>query len=84
MVNSLDDSKIIELFYEHSEQAIIELSNKYGTVCTRVTKGVASAAPFKYGSKMSQINDIIKKNFERNAYGKAAQQKNIRRVLQAV
>lgn len=25
MVNSLDDSKIIELFYEHSEQAIIEL-----------------------------------------------------------
>ena len=48
MVNSLDDSKIIELFYEHSEQAIIELSNKYGTVCTRVTKGVASAAPFKY------------------------------------
>ena len=40
MVNSLDDSKIIELFYEHSEQAIIELSNKYGTVCTRVTKGV--------------------------------------------
>ena len=49
MVNSLDDSKIIELFYEHSEQAIIELSNKYGTVCTTVTKGVASAAPFKYG-----------------------------------
>lgn len=25
MVNSLDDSKIIELFYEQSEQAIIEL-----------------------------------------------------------
>lgn len=49
MVNSLDDSKIIELFYERSEQAIIELSNKYGTVCTRVTKSVASAAPFKYG-----------------------------------
>ena len=44
MVNSLDDSKIIELFYEHSEQAIIELSNKYGTVCTRVTKGVAVSA----------------------------------------
>ena len=49
MVSRLDDSKIIDLFYERSEQAIIELSNKYGTVCTRVTKGVASAAPFKYG-----------------------------------
>ena len=49
MVGNLDDMKIIELFFERSEQAIIELSNKYGTVCTRVTKGVASAAPFKYG-----------------------------------
>ena len=32
----MDDSKIIELFYERSEQAIIELSKKYGTVCTKI------------------------------------------------
>lgn len=36
MVNRVDDSKIIELFYERSEQAIIELSNKYGSVCSKV------------------------------------------------
>lgn len=32
MVDLLDDSKIIELFFERSEQAIIELSKKYGSV----------------------------------------------------
>ena len=39
-MNRLDDSKIIELFYERSEQAIIELSNKYGTVCTKVANNI--------------------------------------------
>ena len=32
----MDDSKIIELFFERQEQAIIELSNKYGSVCSKV------------------------------------------------
>lgn len=36
MVSSLDDRRIIELFYERSEQAITELSNKYGSICARV------------------------------------------------
>ena len=36
MVGNLDDMKIIELFFERSEQAIIELSNKYGSACSKV------------------------------------------------
>jgi len=32
----LEDHKIIELFFERSEQAIIELSKKYGSVCSKV------------------------------------------------
>lgn len=32
----MDDRKIIELFFARSERAIMELSNKYGSVCTRV------------------------------------------------
>ena len=36
----LDDGKIIELFFERSEQAIIELSSKYGTVCRRVADNI--------------------------------------------
>ena len=36
----MDDSKIIDLFYERSEQAIIELSKKYGAVCTRVANNI--------------------------------------------
>ncbi|MBQ9510464.1 MAG: sigma-70 family RNA polymerase sigma factor [Clostridia bacterium] len=36
----LDDSKIIELFFERSEQAIVELSNKYGSVCKRTAKNI--------------------------------------------
>ena len=34
----LDDSKIIELFYARSEQAIVELSQKYGSVCSKIAK----------------------------------------------
>lgn len=40
MVGNLDDRKIIELFFERSEQAIIELSNKYGSVCTKVAYNI--------------------------------------------
>lgn len=36
----MDDSKIIELFFERSEQAIIELSNKYGALCRRVAGNI--------------------------------------------
>ena len=36
----MDDSKIIELFYERSEQAIIELSNKYGTICRKAADNI--------------------------------------------
>lgn len=40
MVSSLDDDKIIELFYERSEQAIFELSKKYGSVCRKVADNI--------------------------------------------
>ncbi len=36
----LDDRKIIELFYERSEQAITELSKKYGSVCERIANNI--------------------------------------------
>lgn len=36
----LDDSEIIELFFERSEQAIIELSKKYGSICTRIANNI--------------------------------------------
>ncbi len=36
----MDDSKIIELFFERSEQAIIELSKKYGSVCSRIANNI--------------------------------------------
>lgn len=36
----MDDRKIIELFFERSEQAIIELSNKYGSVCSKVAYNI--------------------------------------------
>ncbi len=32
----MEDNRIIELFYARSEQAIVELSRKYGTLCGRV------------------------------------------------
>ncbi len=40
MVSRLNDSKIIELFYARSEQAIIELSQKYGAICTKVAGNI--------------------------------------------
>lgn len=43
MVNNLEDSKIIELFFERSEQAIIELSNKYGSVCKKVANNILNS-----------------------------------------
>ncbi len=36
----LEDSKIIELFFSRIEQAIAELSEKYGTVCTRIARNI--------------------------------------------
>ena len=36
----MDDSKIIELFYERSEQAIVELSKKYGRLCQRLSHNI--------------------------------------------
>lgn len=33
----MEDSKIIDLFFERSEEAIIELSNKYGKVFMRIS-----------------------------------------------
>lgn len=42
--DKVDDSKLIELFFERSEQAIMELSNKYGSICNKVS--------FQHGRKM--------------------------------
>ena len=36
----MDDSKIIELFYERSEQAIVELSKKYGDICHKIAYNI--------------------------------------------
>lgn len=36
----MDDSKIIQLFFERSEQAIIELSNKYGAIFSKVADNI--------------------------------------------
>lgn len=36
----LEDSKIIDLFLERSEQAIVELSTKYGDVCKKVSRNI--------------------------------------------
>ena len=36
----LEDSKIIELFFARVEQAIVELSEKYGTVCGRIARNI--------------------------------------------
>ncbi len=38
----MDDSKIIELFFERSEQAIVELSDKYGERCRRIADHILS------------------------------------------
>ena len=40
MVNSVDEREIIALFYARSEQAIMELSKKYGTVCTKLANNI--------------------------------------------
>lgn len=36
----LEDSKIIELFFARVEQAIVELSAKYGSVCSRISRNI--------------------------------------------
>lgn len=36
----MDDSEIIDLFFERSEKAIVELSNKYGSIFMKVSMNV--------------------------------------------
>lgn len=38
----MDDNEIIDLFYARSEQAIMELSKKYGAVCNKVARNILS------------------------------------------
>ena len=45
----MDDSKIIELFYERSEQAIIELSEKYGALCRRIADNILTEPEKRVG-----------------------------------
>ena len=40
--DSLDDNKIIELFNERSEQAIVELSKKYGKLCHNLSGNIVN------------------------------------------
>lgn len=42
-VNRLEDNQIIELFFARSEQAIAELSAKYGGVCRRVAHNILNS-----------------------------------------
>lgn len=36
----MEDSRIVDLFFERSEQAIAELSKKYGNVCSKVAGNI--------------------------------------------
>lgn len=38
----IDDEKIVELFFERSEEAIQELGNKYGKVCHRLSYNIVN------------------------------------------
>ena len=39
-IQVVEDSKIIALFFERSEKAIVELSNKYGKACTKLAYNI--------------------------------------------
>ena len=41
----MEDSKIIELFYERSENAIIELGRKYGDTCKNIAVNILKNEP---------------------------------------
>ncbi|MCH5324054.1 MAG: sigma-70 family RNA polymerase sigma factor [Eubacterium sp.] len=41
----MDDSEIIELFYARSEQAIAELSDKYGHICIKTAENILKNHP---------------------------------------
>lgn len=36
----MDDNQIVALFYARSEQAIVELSNKYGKLCISIAHNI--------------------------------------------
>ena len=39
----MEDSRIIELFFERSEQAISELSEKYGAMCLKIAENITGS-----------------------------------------
>ena len=39
----MDDSRIVELFFERSEQAIAGLSEKYGALCLRIAENITGS-----------------------------------------
>lgn len=36
----MDDNKIVQLYWERNDQAIVESSNKYGTYCNSIAHNI--------------------------------------------
>ena len=49
----MDDAKIVQLYWERNEQAIIESSNKYGTYCNSIAHNIL----FNWADAEECVND---------------------------
>lgn len=47
----IDDEKIIEMFFERSEQAVRELDNKYGKICHHLLSASLQSGLIQYDSR---------------------------------
>lgn len=49
----MDDNKIVQLYWERNEQAIVESSNKYGTYCNSISQNIL----FNWADAEECVND---------------------------
>ena len=74
----MEDSGIIELFFERSEQAVAELSARYGEVCRRTAMNILgdTAEWGDYDARITRYNGEMKAwNYENQGNAYAAQAK---------
>ena len=60
----IDDEKIIELFFERSEQAIRELDIKYGKICHNLSYNIVNSRQ----DAEECVNDLLRR-MERHSPG---------------
>lgn len=76
--NTMNDKDIVTLFFERSQQAITELSQKYGKLCFHIALNILKCNT--YNTTQSNFAEVLREFFQKffliSYYGKVSKMPN--------